>query len=100
MAIVDVAIAPLGLGDTSLSRYVAEALKTIKAEKGIKYELNSMGTCLEGDLGQIFALIQKINEAVFAMGAKRTYLVIKVDDRRDKETSMAYKMESVNKKLT
>ena len=99
MAIVDVSVAPLGTGTTSLSRYVAEALKLVRAEKGIKYELTAMGTIIEGDLGQIFALVKKMDEAVFALGASRVYIVMKIDDRRDKETGIAYKVESVKKKL-
>jgi len=98
MAIVEVSMAPLGAG-TSLSKYVAEAVKLVRAEKGIRYELTAMGTIIEGELGQILALVRKMNEAVFAAGAVRVYTVIKIDDRRDKESSIAYKVASVQQKL-
>jgi uncharacterized protein (TIGR00106 family) len=59
-----------------------------------------MGTLIEGDLAQIFDLVRRINEAVFKAGAARTYIVMKIDDRRDKPShSIAYKVESVKKKL-
>jgi uncharacterized protein (TIGR00106 family) len=99
VAIIEVSVAPLGTSTTSVSKYVAAALKLVKAEKGIKYELTGMGTILEGELGQLLALVRKMHESVFEAGAVRVYTVVKIDDRRDKETGIAYKVESVKKKL-
>ena len=98
MAIIEVAIAPFGVG-SSLSKYVAEALKVVRVEKGIKYELTAMGTLIEGDLTQLLDLVKRMDEAVFAAGATRVYTVLKIDDRRDKQSSIAYKVDSVKRKL-
>jgi uncharacterized protein (TIGR00106 family) len=99
MAIIEVSVTPLGTGTTSVSKYVAEALKLVRAEKGVKYELTGMGTIIEGELGQLLALVRKMHESAFESGAGRVYTVLKIDDRRDKETSIAYKVDSVKKKL-
>ena len=65
----------------------------------VRYELGSMFTTLEGDLGEIFALIQEMQEAVFRAGAVRVSAVIKVDDRRDRSVRMEDKVRSVEEKL-
>ena len=99
MAIVEVSIVPLGTGTSSLSNYVARVIKVLQTESGIKYELTGMGTILEGDLGQILAIIQKMHATVFSDEVSRVYTVIKIDDRRDKTATITGKVESVKKKL-
>jgi len=99
MAILEVSVNPLGTGTSSVSQYVARAVKVLEGEKGIKYELTSMGTIVEGDLEQLLALVQKMHEAVFAAGVMRVVTVAKIDDRRDKSTTMSGKMESLKREL-
>ena len=43
------------------------------------------GLQLEGELADIYALIQAMQEAVVAAGARRVSTVIKIDDRRDRQ---------------
>ena len=88
MAIAAVSIAPVGAG-TSVSQYVAAALRVVRAQDRVAYRLDPMFTTLEGDLGDIFALILAMEEAVFAQGAERVGSVVKIDDRRDRIVSMA-----------
>lgn len=99
MAIVAVSISPLGTGETGVSRYVAEAEKVLRRNPDLKYRLDPMFTTIEGDLDLIFRVIREMQEAVFAAGAQRVSTVIKVDDRRDKPTSMEAKVRSVEEKL-
>jgi len=99
MAILEVSVNPLGTGTSSVSQYVARAVKVLEGEKGINYELTSMGTIVEGDLEQLLALVQKMHEAVFAAGVMRVVTVAKIDDRRDKSTTMSGKMESLKREL-
>jgi uncharacterized protein (TIGR00106 family) len=58
-----------------------------------------MFTTLEGELGEIFRLVQSMQEAVFAAGAQRVSSVIKVDERRDRAVSMEQKLRSVEERL-
>jgi len=99
MAIVEISVIPLGTKTPSVSRYVAEALKVLEKEKGIKYELTSMGTIVEGDLDKILGLAKKMHEAVFDKEVQRVVTIIKIDDRRDKPLSMEDKVKSVQDKL-
>jgi uncharacterized protein (TIGR00106 family) len=93
MVIVEVSFVPLGVG-VSLSKYVAEAWKLIE-QSGLKHEYHSMGTNIEGDLDEIFALIRKCHERFFEMGAPRVSTSVKISERRDKPSGMRDKVESV-----
>ncbi len=98
MAIVAVSIAPVGEG-VSVSRHVAEALRVVRYQQRIRYRLDPMFKTLEGDLGEILALIQRMQEAVFAAGALRVGTVIKVDERRDRPVRMEEKVAAVEERL-
>ena len=99
MAIIEVSVVPLGTETPSVSRYVAGALKVLQGEKGIKYELTPMGTIIEGDLTHLLSLAEKMHQTAFAAGAKRVVTTIKIDERRDKISSISGKVESVKRKL-
>ena len=99
MAIVEISVIPLGTKTPSVSRYVADALKTLEKEKDIKYELTSMGTIIEGDLEKVLDLAKKMHEAVFDKEVSRVITIIKIDDRRDKPLSIEGKVKSVQEKL-
>ncbi len=99
MAIVEVTVIPLGTKTPSVSQYVAMAEKVLEGEKDIRYELTAMGTIIEGDLGRLLALAEKMHRAVFAAGVMRVVTTIKIDERRDKESSISSKVEAVKKKL-
>lgn len=98
MAIVAVSIAPIGVG-VSVGRYVTEALRVARAQDRVRVELGAMFTTLEGDLGEILALVQEMQEAVFAAGAQRVSTVIKVDERRDRVVRASEKVRVVEARL-
>lgn len=98
MAIVAVSIAPVGEG-TSVSRYVAAALEVVREQDRVRHRLDPMFTTLEGELPEIFALIQRMQEAVFALGARRVSTVIKIDERRDRSVRMEDKVRAVEERL-
>ena len=100
MAMVEVSIVPLGTGSASVSRYVARAVDILQNEKGIKYELTAMGTIIEGDLEHLLDLVRRMHEAVFDAGVSRLVTTIKIDDRRDKTSSIGGKVEAVKSKLS
>lgn len=94
MAIVAVSIAPIGAG-TSVGHFVAEALRVARAQSRVAVELGPMFTTLEGDLGEIFEVVQRMQEAVFAAGAERVSTVVKIDERRDRTASASDKVRVV-----
>jgi len=95
--IVEVSFVPLGVG-LSLSPYVAECLRIIKAS-GLKHELHSMGTNLEGNWEEVMALVKACQDRLFEMGAPRVTTSIKVSARADREPSMEDKVAHVRRLL-
>ncbi len=99
MAMVEVSIVPVGTDSPSVSQYVALALKVLQAEKDLKYELTAMGTILEGDLGRLLTVVRKMHQSVLDTGVKRVVTTVKIDERRDKASSITGKVASVKEKL-
>lgn len=99
MAIVQVSVVPLGTKTSSISKYVARALKIVEAQKVVAYKLTPMGTVLEGDLDRIFSLVRKMHESAFDEKVRRVLTTMTVDDRRDKVATMESKVRSVERKL-
>jgi len=99
MALVEISVVPLGTPTPSVSQYIAQAVKVLEGEKDIKYELTAMGTIIEGDLERVLTLVRKMHEAIFNAGITRVVTTIKIDDRRDKASSMGSKMESLRREL-
>ncbi len=91
--IVEVSVVPIGVGE-SLSGFVKEALKVIK-ERGIRHELNAMGTVLEIDsFEELCDILEEIRRRLEDKGCSRIYFVVKVDWSRKKRT-IDSKIESV-----
>ncbi len=99
MAIAEVSIIPLGTKTPSVSKYLARAFRALRDEKNIKYELTSMGTIIEGDLGDILRIVRNMHEAAFGDGIMRVITTVNIDDRRDKTSSMRGKIESLLKEM-
>ncbi|MCM3161768.1 MTH1187 family thiamine-binding protein [Metabacillus litoralis] len=100
MAIVDVTVIPIGTNTPSVSEYVADIqqiLKKYESEEKIKYQLTPMNTIIEGELHTLLQVIEDIHEAPFNKGIQRVATNIRIDDRRDKKSTMESKLESVQK---
>jgi len=93
--IAEVTFSPIGTATPSLSRYVTAALSVLQEHPEVRYQLNPMGTVLEGERRDIIAVIEEMNEAIFAAGALRVGTTLKIDERRDKPASMEHKVDVV-----
>lgn len=58
-----------------------------------------MNTLIEGELSDLFEVVQAIHELPFDKGLDRVCTNIRIDDRRDKNRKMNDKLESVRKHL-
>jgi uncharacterized protein (TIGR00106 family) len=94
--IVEFSIFPLDKGE-SLSPYVARALKLIQ-DSGLPYELNPMGTCVEGEWNDVMALVNRCFEAL-EKDCNRISLSLKADYRKGPGGRMKSKVSSVKEKL-
>lgn len=97
--IAEVSFSPIGTGTPSLSRYITAALAVLEEHPEVRYQLNPMGTVLEGERRAVIEVIEAMNEAIFAAGAQRVGTTLKIDERRDKAASMEHKVESVREGL-
>jgi len=98
MAVMEISVIPIGTDSPSISHYVAECVAVVE-EKGLPYELTSMGTNVEGELRDLLLAAEQMHELPFKRGAQRVVTSIKIDDRRDKRLSIRGKKEAVQKRL-
>jgi len=99
MAMIDLSVVPVGTSSPSVSDYVAGAVKILKDEPGIKYELTAMNTVIEGDLTKLLELAHRMHDSAFKAGAKRVVTTIRIDERRDKPLTIEGKIKAVKDKL-
>lgn len=78
MVLLDFSMTPLGQGE-SVGPYVARCLKVVQAS-GLDYRLHAMGTILEGDWDEVFAVVRRCFETLKDDCARIT-CTIKVDYR-------------------
>ena len=94
--IVEFSIFPLDKGE-SLSPYVARAIKTIQ-DSGLPYEMNPMGTCVEGEWKEVMALVDRCFQEL-EKDCNRINLSLKADYRKGPAGRMKSKVKSVREKL-
>lgn len=99
MATAGISIVPIGTGSTSVSRYIADSVKILQKEPGIKYEVTAMTTIIEGELDKIFEVAKKMHRSFFDAGVKRIVTSIRIDDRLDKPMTIESKVKAVKEKL-
>jgi uncharacterized protein (TIGR00106 family) len=71
---------PLGTEDNPYA-HVEAAIKVIQ-DSGLKYEVGALGSTVEGEPDELWALMRKVHEACLAAGAKSLVSVIKVEQAR------------------
>jgi len=89
----EITVIPVGVG-TSVSRYITECVKVIRKYK-LKHKVTPTSTIIEGDVKTVFDVLREMHEKPFEFGVKRVVTVIKIDDRRDKDVTMNYKLERI-----
>jgi uncharacterized protein (TIGR00106 family) len=99
LATAELTVIGLGRADASAGEYVAEIQRRLAAQDRVRYELHAMGTNLEGSTEDILAIVGELHRVPFELGLPRVYSVLKLDERRDKEQSLADKVSSVEQRL-
>jgi uncharacterized protein (TIGR00106 family) len=95
MATGELTVISLGRAEIGASTYVAEIQRRLAAQEKVAYEMHAMGTNLDGSVEDILALVAELHAVPFELGIQRVYSVLKLDERRDKETSLDAKVASV-----
>jgi uncharacterized protein (TIGR00106 family) len=99
MAIMEISVVPLGLGDPSVGDFIAEVVRYLQQE-GIPHELTDMGTLMHGHSARLLKVAQVLHELPFDRGVNRVITHITIDDRRDKDVYLGDKVKSVKARLT
>ena len=94
--IIDLSIFPIDKG-TSVSPYVARIVQIIE-NSGLSHELNSMGTCIEGDWPAVLEVVDQCFKDL-QKDCDRIYLTMKADYRKDRTDGLSGKVASVKSKL-
>jgi uncharacterized protein (TIGR00106 family) len=96
MLLVEVSMSPFGKGE-SVGKYVARSLDIID-RSGIDYRLNPMGTVLEGDWDEVFAVIKRCY-ARMRRDCNRISISIRADYRKGARGRLTGKVQSVERRL-
>ena len=95
--IIELSIFPTDKGG-SVSPYVARALKIIKAS-GLPYELNPMGTCIEGEWEAVMNVVNACFQDL-KKDCDRVYLAMKADYRKGRIGGLGQKVTAVETKMS
>ena len=96
MVLVEFSMSPLGKGE-SVSKFVSRSLDIID-KSGVPYRLNPMGTVLEGEWDEVFAVVRQCYERM-KKDCNRISCSIKVDYRKGHSGRLVSKVASVEKTL-
>jgi uncharacterized protein (TIGR00106 family) len=94
--IVAFSVTPLGVGD-AVGEYVADAVRVVR-DSGLPNHTDAMFTTLEGDWGEVMAVVKQAVDAVAAK-APRVSVVLKADIRPGTTDALTAKMESLERHL-
>ncbi len=78
---MEIAVYPLGTGDSSISREVSRIFDVLDT-CNLTFNVTPLGTIVEGSPGELFELAQRLHEIVFSDTVKRVVTVMKIDERR------------------
>ncbi len=90
----------MGTNTTSASFYIAKGIEAIQNLEGVRYEVTAMGTLLESEnVDKIYDASKRMMEAIHNLGVQRVEVVLKMDSRKDKDSTLEEKLESLKKYL-
>ncbi len=96
MVLLEFSMSPLGKGE-SVGKYVARSLDIID-RSGLEYRLHAMGTVLEGDWDEVFAVVTRCFQRM-RTDCRRISVAIKVDYRQGKTGRLQSKVASVERRV-
>jgi uncharacterized protein (TIGR00106 family) len=96
MLLVEVSMSPLGKGE-SVGKYVARSLDLID-RSGLEYRLNPMGTVIEGEWDEVFAVVKRCYDRM-RRDCNRISISIKADYRKGARGRLTGKVRSVERRL-
>jgi uncharacterized protein (TIGR00106 family) len=96
MVLLEFSMSPLGKGE-SVGKFVSRSLDIVD-KSGVDYRLNPMGTVLEGEWDEVFAVVRQCYERM-RRDCNRISCSIKVDYRKGAKGRLSSKVASVEQRL-
>ncbi|KAF2154648.1 cell wall biogenesis protein-like protein Ecm15, partial [Myriangium duriaei CBS 260.36] len=94
----DFCLIPLGTPTASVSQEIAHVQRLL-ARSGLKYEMHSAGTTVEGAWSDVMTLIGRAHGMLHQRGIVRIQSDIRVGSRTDKVQGMQDKVDAVRRLL-
>ncbi|MEW9105814.1 MTH1187 family thiamine-binding protein [Paenibacillus sp.] len=76
-SLVSIQIVPKTKNGEDVIPYVDRAIEVIQAS-GVKYQVNPLETTMEGELSELFRIIEDMNKAMIEMGSNNVLCQIKI----------------------
>ncbi|KAJ3071086.1 hypothetical protein HK102_006523 [Quaeritorhiza haematococci] len=95
---VDFRIAPIGTGDASFSKHVADCVRILK-KYGLTYQLHATGTNIEGEWEAIAPALQQCHELLHSSGCPRVSSTVSLTTRTDKVKHLNEQVTTVESML-
>jgi uncharacterized protein (TIGR00106 family) len=92
--LAELSIIPLGRG-THLSQDLGQILKTID-ESGIRYRLTPSGTCIEGEWGEVMALVKRCHEQARIIST-HVMTTVRIEDELGDNNKLNSNIDSVER---
>ena len=95
MITAEVSVVPVGVG-TSVGRIVKSFIQLLR-KSGLKVIVGPASTAVEArNTKELFEIIDKAHNQLFdGSTVKRLITTIKIDDRRDKNSTLEYKLKAI-----
>lgn len=90
MVVAELTVTPLVEG--RIKPFIDAAVREIR-NSGLKYEVDALGTTVEGDLDKVFQVAKQAHEAVRRQGARRVMTEIRIDEKADGEATIEKELE-------
>ena len=78
MVVAELTVTPLVEGD--IKPFIDAAVDEIK-KSGVKYEVDALGTTLEGDIDTVLRVARQAHQAVKNKGAERVMTELRIDEK-------------------
>ncbi|ORY83295.1 YkoF-like protein [Protomyces lactucae-debilis] len=92
--VADFCVIPMSTPSASVSEYIAEAQRVLQ-KTGLKFQMHSYGTGLEGEWSEVMEAIGKVHERLHELGVPRCATDIRIGTRTDKHGTMEHKVKAV-----
>lgn len=76
-ALVSIQIIPKTKNDEDVIPYVDSAIEVIE-QSGVKYQVNPLETTMEGNLSELLAIVERMNERMVELGSSNVISQVKI----------------------